>query len=224
MLINGIDTLEYKAELQDRSIENSEITTEEEWIDGWISPFFHEQYFKYNTVTCEFLLETKNDDMAEKNISRLIKKSSRAELEFDDLSFKYFGNLETVSKEKIITGKYILNMSWNCMQGYEDEANATIQNGTIELSSTAVTPIIIEINPSTDIEIANIKGFGEDIVIKNLTPGKKIIIDGEIGLVTEDGVNKYDDYESWGFPKLLPGINEINSDIELIVRYKPRWL
>ena len=44
-----------------------------------------------------------------------------------------------------------------------------------------------------------------EIEVKNFTPGKKIIIDGETGLITEDGKVKIDDVEIWALPDLQPG-------------------
>lgn len=66
-----------------------------------------------------------------------------------------------------------------------------------------------------------------DIKISNITPGKKIIIDGESGLITEDGAVKIDDVEIWTLPELQPGGNEItlnNNWMEIVVKYCPRFL
>jgi len=225
MLINNIDTTKYNAALLDYHIENSEIVTLEEWENNWLVPFRTGQFFKYVNINCEFEIDMMTENEAQKNISKLIKQASQATLKFDDLDFFYDGYLESHTKEKIIRGKYIVNLNFKCSLGYEEAVTKNIANtSSITLNSTATTPVIIEIIPTENREIVNIKGFGEDIAIKNLTAGKKVIIDGEKGLITENGQNKWLDYDSWGFPKLEPGSNEIETDIPITIRYKPRWI
>ena len=65
------------------------------------------------------------------------------------------------------------------------------------------------------------------IKISNLTDGKTIILDGESGIITEDGVNKIGDVDIWGLPTLQPGYNIIQmnqSGMEVEMRYKPRFV
>lgn len=66
-----------------------------------------------------------------------------------------------------------------------------------------------------------------DIVIRNITPEKKIVIDGETGLITEDGEVKIEDVDIWALPTLMPGENQIrtnNNWLRVTVRYKPRFM
>lgn len=66
-----------------------------------------------------------------------------------------------------------------------------------------------------------------DIVIRNVTPEKKIIIDGETGLITEDGAAKIEDVDIWALPTLQPGDNEIrtnNNWLRVRVNCKPRFM
>ena len=66
-----------------------------------------------------------------------------------------------------------------------------------------------------------------DIVIRNITPEKKIIIDGETGLITEDGKAKIEDVDIWALPTLQPGENVIrtnNNWLRIAVNYKPRFM
>lgn len=65
------------------------------------------------------------------------------------------------------------------------------------------------------------------IEIRNITPGKTIIIDGETGLITEEGVVKIDDVDIWALPTIQPGTNEIttnNNWLSIVVRYEPRYM
>ena len=70
---------------------------------------------------------------------------------------------------------------------------------------------------------------GENVTIevRNITPGKKIVIDGDTGLITEDGVIKIDDVEIWELPTIQPGENLIttnNNWLEVTVKYEPRYM
>lgn len=70
-------------------------------------------------------------------------------------------------------------------------------------------------------------GESLDIEIRNTTPGKKIIIDGDTGLITEDGVVKIDDVDIWALPSIVPGENQIvtnNNWLDVKVRYEPRYM
>lgn len=70
---------------------------------------------------------------------------------------------------------------------------------------------------------------GEDlpITIRNITPGKKITIDGETGLITEAGTVKIDDVDIWALPTIQPGRNQIttnNNWLNVTVKYEPRFM
>ena len=123
---------------------------------------------------------------------------------------------------------------------YEDavtESVGTAAGKTIDVQGDYETPCIIELTPSGAITTYTIKGAArdpvtgeaEDIVIKNLSAGKTVIIDGEACTVTEDGANKYADAEMWEFPTLLPGSNTltfVSSSVacDVTIKYKPRYI
>lgn len=65
------------------------------------------------------------------------------------------------------------------------------------------------------------------IEVRNLTPEEKIIIDGETGLITENGKVKIEDVDIWALPTLQPGENVIrtnNNWLSVTVRYDPRYM
>lgn len=226
MKINNVDIKDETGILPlNRHIVNAEIITDDEWADEWIEPIIGRQRYKYSYVSCDFLVKDEGD--IEKKISKLLQLGSKAQIEFDDTDIKRKGNISSHEKELITKGTYIVKIEWKCALGYSDEEVKTISNGdTIILSSTADTPVKLSIIPDTNIPELTITGFGEDITLSNLVEGKEIIIDGEKGLVTEEGQNKFKDYQSWGFPKLSPGPNEItiNPDTNITAVYSPRWL
>lgn len=117
------------------------------------------------------------------------------------------------------------------------ESIGKLTSKTITAKGDYETPCIIEINPTAAITKFTLQGLArnpitgdpEDIVIKNLTSGKKVIINGEDGTITEDGKNKYADTEMWEFPTLIPGSNIItcvssSAACEVTIKYKPRYI
>lgn len=70
-------------------------------------------------------------------------------------------------------------------------------------------------------------GEPASILVKNYTTGRPIVIDGETGLISEDGVSKIDDVDLWSLPTLKPGKNRITTNGEFMdikISYKPRYI
>lgn len=232
MLINGVDIETFGATLLYCDIENSEIINDGEfWAEGALTPFPERQKIRWGRAECEFLIEQDNNDLAEKAISNIIKESMNAELVFENRDLRYKGIIDgRPEKENVSPGKYLVTVTWKCQLPYEDEVVHSFNRSgsiTIFLNSNETTPAILEIIPSESLSDVTIKGFGEPITLKNLTAGQTVTIDGEKGLVTENGQNKWPDYDSWGFPRLEPGENKITVDrttLDITIRYKPRWI
>ena len=163
------------------------------------------------------------------------------ELELDSqLGYHYYG-LAAVSttKENNVVTSFVISITADPLK-YEDtvtESVGTVSGKTIDVQGDYETPCIIELTPSGAITTYTIKGAArdpvvgeaEDIMIKNLSAGKTVIIDGEACTVTEDGANKYADTEMWEFPTLVPGANVltfVSSSVScsVTIKYKPRYI
>lgn len=227
MYINNININDYNVYLLNKNIANSETITHHDWIQGNLDPVVGNQFNQWVIVTANFFIDEETDDLAEMSASKILSMGRKAELEFKNLTKKYKGFITSHSKKREGKGKYTMTIEWKCGLGYSNEEVTTISNeDTIILNSTADTPVKLLIIPDTNISELEIKGFGEDITLSNLVAGYEVIIDGEKGLVTEEGQNKFKDYQSWGFPKLVPGENKItiNPNINITAVYSPRWL
>ncbi len=163
------------------------------------------------------------------------------ELELDSQPGYYYYGLAAVSttKENNVVTSFAISLTADPLK-YKDLV--TVSAGTAASKAISVqgdyeTPCIIELTPSNSITRYTIKGAArdpvtgeaEDIVVKNLTSGKKVIIDGEACTVTEDGANKYADTEMWEFPTLLPGSNTLTfvssgAACDVTIKYKPRYI
>ena len=153
------------------------------------------------------------------------------ELTLDGYSNKYRCILSSSTTEKTVS-KYLYKKKLTFL-GYEfatekAETINRITSKTINVAGNQVTPAIVEITPSIALVDLTLIGLDEDpIKIKNLVASKKIIINGEDGLVTVDGINKYGDTEMWQFPSLKPGANTITVDknsVDITIKYKPRFI
>ena len=94
---------------------------------------------------------------------------------------------------------------------------------------TAPTPCKITIIPKVDILVLEITGLStKTIVLKNIYYNSIVVIDGETGAFTINGINNIDNYEAWEFPKLQPGENFITltnlAQCEVSVEYEPRYI
>lgn len=153
--------------------------------------------------------------------------------------FFYFG---IASVTTIKDNDFISNFEINVVADpfkYKDyisvSANVTASK-TITVQGDYPVPCIIEIIPQVNvISSLTIKGAArnkitgelEDILIKNLTKGNKVVIDGENGTAIEGSSNKFTDTEFWEFPSLLPGGNEItfdNTQCNVTIKYRPRFI
>ena len=143
---------------------------------------------------------------------------------FNDESDKYFlGTREAMADPEPGLNQVTGEISFYCADPFKysnSYTTATINkavSGSISADTVVPVPAIIEITPSFNIITLTIQGLaklsttGADspIKINNLKNGEKIIIDGETGLVTEAGANKFADMDFWEFPAIQPGTNLI---------------
>ena len=163
------------------------------------------------------------------------------EIELDPQPGYYYYGIASIStvKEEDIVESFIISIVADPFK-YKDVISVVLENAsssTLAVSGDYETPCIIELSPTGAITSYTIKGAArdpvtgevEDIVIKNLTAGKTVVIDGEACKVTENGMNKYGDTEMWEFPSLLPGSNVLTfqssgAPCDVVIKYKPRYI
>ena len=95
-------------------------------------------------------------------------------------------------------------------QYYPIEFDSTGNVFTVTNSGTAPAPCVITIIPKVDFLKLTIEGLSESpIVFTGLKTNETLVIDAEERTVTVDGVDAFQQYNAWEFPKLQPGINKI---------------
>ena len=92
----------------------------------------------------------------------------------------------------------------------------------VSCSSIIPTQCRLVIVPTEDADSCTVFG----ITINGLTGGKEIIIDGMIGLITEDGNSKFMDTDLTNFPMLHPGENSVivTGAVTVNLQYYPTYL
>lgn len=237
MKINGADAKEIYGVGQWNVVPSfSALKNESEWNEGELQPMLLESTVGFKKMSASIVIRGSNrDDIWKKSaefISRLIKP---CEIQFDGFEHYYYMVLTNASQAEQSLRRW--HKATLELQGYEygAEIAETTSEKTITINNIGnlKAPAVIEIVPLINLVDITITGAvknlltdeSKDIVIKDLINGQKIIIDGESGLVTQAGENKFNDVDMWDFPMLMPGSNTItvDKDVELTVRYKPRY-
>lgn len=244
MKVNGIDLKEKygsKIRIGQQTIRERTIVNFTDWIDEYDSPTTgQEPKHKFFDVEAELIVIGTSKTDAELIVSNIIADCRSGEIELDNVDLILTGELKEAEKEFKKRWVYALSLKFQAWDKMESEVTVTIDDAsskTVDVAGNLETPCIIELIPSGAITKYTIKGAArdpvtgeaEDIVIKNLSAGKKVIIDGEACTVTEDGANKYADTEMWEFPTLLPGANALtftSSSVpcDVTIKYKPRYI
>ena len=164
------------------------------------------------------------DFISQNDISRFLTEAiDRFELRIDDgyVYTCYLDGVPSVQQEGVCS--FTLTLSLLVLQRGE-ERRFTLKNGDnyITIKGTYKAGIRYEIKPHYNGEIT-VGGY----TIRNIHSGKKIILDGESMLITEDGKNKYSDAMFTKFPSLEPGdhiITVSNTNADVVMYYSPVYL
>lgn len=217
-----------------REISTNEVITVDDWLEGSIQPTFIRQQEKFKDITISVIVSGDTEEDAIKQISWLTAEFRNGILKFDDVSLSFKVTLNgSVTPNRLKPNVFEVEYSLKSSYGLEEE---TVINKTAGAASsfkvinngTAITPCIIELMPLQKYAEVTITGLTKDAIkIKNLVENKKIIIDGEKNIVTEDGLNKFKDTDMWEFPYLEQGENTIRIDknnINVTIKYRTRFI
>lgn len=244
MTVNGQDTEETFGVQQWNVVPGFlEIKNQSEWIDGTLTPMMLKSTtgFKKMKVTVMIRGSTRQDiwRKSSKFIAELLEP---CDIRLDGFDHHYILCLTNPTQaEKSLNRWHTATLEFlGYEQGEEVSTTTTAKDFTVTNEGDQETPAVIELTPLIGLTSITLNGFtrnlntGEEkpIVIKNLTKDKVIRLDGESGLITEAGNNKFSDTELWDFPSLLPGANHITIEclesqqelVNITVKYKPRYI
>lgn len=244
MKVNGIDLKERygsKIRIGQQTIRERTIVNFTNWIDEADRPTQeNDPKFKFFDVEAELIVIGTSKTDAELTVSNIIADCRYGSIELDNVELDLTGELKEAEKEFKKRWVYALSLVFQAWEKSGSEVAVTVEDASskeINVIGNLETPCIIELVPSGAITKYTIKGAArdpvtgeeEDIIVKNLSAGKTVIIDGESCTVTENGENKYKDTEMWEFPTLLPGANALtftSSSVpcNVTIKYKPRYI
>lgn len=230
MFINNIDIKTFEASVSSKLITPTQIQMDKEKIKLIIVKTLVKKLYK--KISIKILFEGLSRDVINKNISAfssLLK--DECDIKFKNLSNKFHCYVQSIEPEEPGINEWMyLNIDLDAYE-YSDEITEPINritSKTINNIGTEDTPAIVEITPSISLVDLIITGLADDpITIKNLTAGKKIIINGEDGTVLENGINKFGDTDLWEWPRLKAGSNSITvskNSCDITIKYKPRYI
>lgn len=240
MKINGISAEQYGVQQWNVTPGFCEIKNNSEWIEGALSPLMVKSTVGMKMIKVDIIIRGKTRaEIWEKSSDFIAKLLEPCTIELDGFDHQFYMVLQNATQaERSLQRWHRATLE---LIGYEHAKESWIktENATFSVfnAGNLVTPAIIEIEPQFTLSAIGIFGFardeltGEDIqiVIGNVKKDTKIIIDGETGLITEAGKNKFPEMTIQALPSLLPGTNKITMRINdgqalTTVRYKPRFL
>ena len=240
MKINNVDISIYNARQWRVEFGPSDMKHDSEWVRGSPLPFFNVNYRGFKEVTVTLLVYGSSRENIRNKLSEITALLlDPAELILDGYVRKFNGilNKTNVSEGSDSARKRFqkLELQFNAYEcGGELVTTAT---GITEIQVTnpgnLISPAIIEITPQIGIAELAITGICRDsnngaelpVTVRKLTTGKKVVLDGVNGLITENGQLK--DADIWALPTLLPGSNKItlsNNRMDVTIKILPMYL
>lgn len=205
-----------------------QINSPSEWDAGALLPVLVKNRIGFQTWTIVLLVYGSSREDIQNNTSLILSKMlGPVDIELDGFTRKFYGILTNHAVEE--SSKKRFHQLTLTLEGYEYSAQVTASGS----SSIAVTnpgtldsPCILTIAPTQAAGSITISGFaGGSVKVTDVTSGKNIVINGETGVITEDGVLK--DYNIWKLPAIKPGSSTLNvssSFATITVAFKPRYM
>lgn len=233
MKVNGIDIRKYNATQLTVDLQPPKIAIDTEWVEGAATPQEFPTDIEFGTLKLEIYFRGSGRNAINRMMSQFLSLfTTSAKLKLDGFKGTYIGylNSDSITKKKV-SDRYIMTLQFN---GYmtDDEVSNTYKDTTeakFTTLGTRNTPCVVTIVPQINLQEFTITGFGdEDIVLTNLKRDVPIIIDGQQGTVTENGINKFAECDMWEFPILKKGtentITFSSTHCHVTIQYSPMWL
>lgn len=240
MLIGNIDITEWNAKQWKATVENHGIRNDSEWTRGSPTPFLTQGDIDLKKIKVTLLIKDAGREKMTYDRSCILAMCLKpVELTLDHFTNHFYAVLTGHSFTEDVSNKqdkwHKLTMEF---QGHEFGQEQAIMGSSLIVvrnPGNIITPAVIEITPQIGAASITLSGTcydidtGEDnpVTIKNLVTGKKVILDGETGMITEVGEPKFKDVDIWSLPALKPGENRItcsNEKMNVTVKMKPRYM
>lgn len=179
----------------------------------------------------QFLIQGDTVGDVKKQVSLLkneLKSATISDVEDDPFSYSCVIVEPTDTDLKgvdVMTGKEtaLFTVELYC---YDRYSRIIVANGNgVTHDGSAPTSPIITITPTASGTL-NLQINGQTYTIVSVTEGQPLVIDAEAKTVKQGGQNKMRDVRFFKFPKLLPGLNTITSNLAGTIQTvtKARWV
>lgn len=237
MLIGTYDIAESNARQWKVTFGHTDVDNGSEWIKGSPLPSFYNSQKKLKSIVIEMNVYGSNRNDIINNISTIISKLyNPVELTLDNYEHKFYGVMTRHSEAETVQDRWHkLTIDFACVEYGNTETQNISQKTSFVIDNIGneETPVKITINPTIGYPELVINGLcrkknGENlpIKIKDVRIGNPVIIDGEKGLITKNGIITSKNVELWKVPTLLAGQNEITTNeqfADFVFEFKPRF-
>lgn len=231
MKVNDIDIRKYNAKQLTAEVLPPSLSVNYEIITGAVLPTEFETDMELGQLKLCIYFRGKDRNALIRNMSTFLEnltESSVIEVDGYKGKFKAYTASSDYSKMKVKT-RYQLNL---VLDGYfyDDEIKLEYNGETsaeIDRQGSRKSPAIIEVYAKKKLSNFTISGFEDDITIEELAKGQTIVIDGENGRITIDGVDAFSKVDLWKFPIINMSVMELefsSSDAIVRIKYKPMWI
>ena len=237
MLIGEWDISNARAKQWNVSVGSHALSSDSMWDSGSVVPVMFRNKIGFKTLSVTLLVYGDDRQGILNNRSLVLSHMIEpVQLTLDGFANYFYGILTKATPEETAMNRWHkLTLEFNCYECGSEVVLMSSGTDTMSVSCTGniETPAVIEITPQIDISALTVYGICKDrntkedlpVVISNLKKGKKIVLDGEIGIFTQDGATG--DIDIWEMPSLDPGDNTITTDniwVDIMVRFRPRFM
>lgn len=232
MTINGVSLSDYGATLLSADYGYSKVTNYNNWLRGAKNPLFFGQDITYTEATYKMLVEAANLNELDTNCSNIANAMSQAIVKEENSDWSVEGHILSVNENNRISPlAREIEVSFEGIKIADREVLTNVMTfgseWKFEVKGNQTIPCQIEVVPDMGYAEFELTLNGELFRIKTIgSDSLSLVIDSEKGLVTLDGENKIEDYESWEMPHLKGGTNtlKINGAPTVKIRYNGRWM
>lgn len=214
------------------------ISNDSEWARGHPIPVLFKNEIGFKTLKIVLLIKANGRQDILKRCSQILSHLLEpVELTLDGFEHKFCGILQKhTHSERVMNRWHTFTLEFECYEFSDEIVQKTSGTTDIVISNPGniLTPAVIEIAPQIGTASTTLTGICRDrytgtdlpVTIKDLETGKVVVLDGETGLITQDGTIK-SDIEAWDLPSLIPGDNKItvtSNRMDIAVRFRPRFM
>ena len=229
MTINGWEISEAGAKQASVVWGYSGITPKSVWTPGSPIPVLLAPQPGFKPLQVILAVEGNGRDAIRNNISLILSKlMTEVEIVLDRIEHTFHGTLKSYTAEESSRKRWH-KLTLN-LEGYETGTEVTVSGtGSVTMLNpgTAETPLVITLTPTAGISAVtvSIPGAGWTASFANLGSGTPVEINGETGLITENGVLK--EAEITKLPAIMPGTSVLGCSSQMVnmsVTFRPRYL